>query len=668
MVFDIIYNISLLLSVGIVYAVTPFNRIQLNTRQKILVGVVIGAVGMLIMSRPVVFTEGIVFDGRSILLGVSGMFFGAIPTAIAAALMLPYRIWMGGSGLPTGIVVIITASAIGVLWHQLRYRDFMQSPRVGHREILGVSVLIHIVMLLAMLLFPRETLKDIYLQMGLPILVVYPIGMYLLALLLYRQVQHGILSRRLEQSELWFRDLFEQAPMGITVTDSVTGKALEANNAFLDIIGMTREEHQLISWQEITHPDDVAEDLAQMQRMRSGEITGYAMDKRHLRSDGKYIWVHMAVTNLHAGDTEHPKHLCMVTDITSRKEMEDAILWANQHDVLTGIENLQAFEQKLQQAEDHNAYPISVLIGDVNGLKVVNDAFGRTSGDELLKAVADVIKHTVGEQGTGARIGGDEFAVLLPNTPEKKAWELAQRIQKEVGQIGIRSVNITMSFGSAVKADSDGSLSDLVKHAEHALSRSKLTESPSAHSRAVHTIISTLHEKNRREELHSRRVSVLSVRIAEVAGMSAKEISELRTAGLLHDIGKIAIDEAILNKQGALTDEEWEAMKRHPETGWRILGSVGELGELATYILSHHERIDGNGYPQGLTGDAIPIPARIIAIADAYDAMTAARTYRDPVSDREAAAEIKRYAGTQFDAALARLFIEQVLQLNWDIL
>jgi diguanylate cyclase (GGDEF)-like protein/PAS domain S-box-containing protein len=668
MVFDIIYNIALLLSVGIIYAVTPLNKIQLTRRQQLLVGIVIGAAGILIMSRPVVFSEGIVFDGRSILLGASGMFFGVIPATVAAVLMIPYRIWMGGSGLPTGILVIVTATGIGIIWHHLRYRIFMENPRVGHKELLAVSLLVHIVMLLAMLLFPKETLKDIYMQMGLPILIVYPIGMYLLALLLYRQVQHGILSRRLEQSEHWFRALFEQAPIGITVTDSVTGKALEVNNAFLDIVGMSRQEHLAVSWQEITHPDDVAKDVAQMQRMRSGEIDGYAMDKRHLRSDGTYVWVHMAVTTLQAGDTEHPKHLCMVTDITARKEMENAILWANQHDVLTGIENLQAFEQKLKQADAHKAYPISVLIGDVNGLKLVNDAFGRTSGDELLKAVADVIKRTVGEKGTGARIGGDEFAILLPNTPEKPAWELAQRIQKEVGHIGIRSVSITMSFGSAEKTGAEGSLSDLVKQAEHALSRSKLTESPSAHSRAVHTIISTLHEKNRREELHSRRVSVLSVRIAEVAGMSAKEISELRTAGLLHDIGKIAIDESILNKQGALTEEEWEAMKRHPETGWRILGSVGELGELATYVLSHHERIDGKGYPQGLSGDAIPIPSRIIAIADAYDAMTAARTYRDPVSDREAAAEIKRCAGTQFDTALARLFIEQVLQLNWDIL
>jgi HD-GYP domain-containing protein (c-di-GMP phosphodiesterase class II) len=135
---------------------------------------------------------------------------------------------------------------------------------------------------------------------------------------------------------------------------------------------------------------------------------------------------------------------------------------------------------------------------------------------------------------------------------------------------------------------------------------------------------------------------------------------------LLHDIGKIAIDESVLNKEGRLTEAEWEAVRRHPEIGWRILGTVGELGELANHVLSHHERMDGTGYPQGLRGDDIPLQSRIISVVDAYDAMTAMRSYRKPVSDREAASELKRCSGTQFDATLARLFIEQILQLQWD--
>ena len=205
-----------------------------------------------------------------------------------------------------------------------------------------------------------------------------------------------------------------------------------------------------------------------------------------------------------------------------------------------------------------------------------------------------------------------------------------------------------------------------MKQAEKMMNQSKLSESPSSRSRAVQAIINTLYEKNPREELHSRRVSDLAVRLGKAYGLKSKELAELRTVGLLHDIGKIAIDESILNKEGPLNADEWEAVKRHPETGWRILGAAGEFGELATYVLTHHERIDGKGYPRGLSGEDIPLQARIIAVVDAYDAMTAERPYRAIMGNQAAAKELKKWAGTQFDAQLAQLFVEQILQLSWD--
>ncbi|HLW22543.1 MAG TPA: HD domain-containing phosphohydrolase, partial [Sphaerochaetaceae bacterium] len=495
-----------------------------------------------------------------------------------------------------------------------------------------------------------------------------PLGFYLFSMLLYRQLHRVVITEQLQQSERRFKLMFEQAPIGITVTDSVSGKALEVNRAFLDIIRMTRDEFAQVTWIDITHPDDLEDDKMMMKSLIANEIDSYHMDKRYRRPDGSYVWAHMAITAINSETSDEPLHLCMVMDITARKEMESAILWANRHDVLTGIENRQSFEEQIEVCDKARRYPLSVLIGDLNGLKVVNDAFGRETGDDLLIATAKVLQRHTEHLGVCARIGGDEFGIMLPETEEDAAWRVAEQLQAAIGELSVRGVRMTMSFGVATKRSQGESLNEISKQAENMLSRSKLTESPSAHSRAVHTIINTLHEKNRREELHSRRVSVLSVRLAEAAKMGAKEITEMRTAGLLHDIGKIAIDEAILNKVGKLTAQEWEEVKRHPETGWHILGSVGELGELATYVLSHHERMDGKGYPRGLKGDAIPIPARIIAIADAYDAMTAERTYRKTISNRAAANELKRCAGTQFDADLARLFVEQVLDMEWDAL
>lgn len=665
MVIDIINNIALLLSVSVIFATYPFKSAHASKRVLVLMGLVVGSLGLLIMSRPAVLLQGIVFDGRTILLGVSGMFLGYIPTILAAIMMIAYRIMMGGGGMVTGVSTIFFACSIGLLWHRYRYHVYVKTWVKASLELYLVGLAVHVCMLASMFLMPSAQQQDVFRVMTLPILLIYPIGFYLLSVLLFSQVQRMTMVEQLEISEHRFKTMFEEAPMGITVTDSKTGAFVDVNRKFLQIIGRDRDEFAAKSWIDITHPEDLDEDLRQMQRMLHGEIDSYAMDKRFKRPDGTYVWVNMAVTILHGSEGTRKQHLCMVTDITARKEMEEAILYANTHDPLTDIYNRSKFERLLVESDLRKAYPLAVVIGDVNGLKVVNDAFGREAGDSLLLDIAREIQSITDTKGYCARIGGDEFAMILPLTDEEAAWALASEVQTR-RHYGVRNVEVTISFGVAVKWLETEDINDVVKHAENMMNRSKLSESPSARSKAVRTIINTLHEKNRREELHSRRVSVLAVRLAEALGMSAKEIAELRTIGLLHDIGKIAIDESVLNKKGPLDEDEWESIRRHPETGWRILGTVGELGELANFILAHHERIDGEGYPQGIKGDEIPLQSRIISLVDAYDAMTAVRSYREPVGDRQAAAEIKRCAGTQFDEGLARLFIEQVLLLSWD--
>lgn len=665
MLIDIIYNIALLLAVSLFFVTYPFKQLHKEWWFRTLMGLAIGTLGLLVMSRPAVLMQGIVFDGRTILLGVSGMFFGPVETIIASVLMICYRILMGGGGVYTGVATIVFAAAIGSIWHRVRYNRFMASSSRIALELYLVGLTIHLFMLASMLLMPAGQRAQIFRYLTLPILLVYPLGSYLLSTLLYSQLHRMKMVDQLAMSERRFKTMFEQAPMGITVTDSASGKAIEVNRKFLRITGWDGKDYTAVSWMEITHPDDLEEDRRQMERLLRNEIDSYELDKRIRRQDGSYVWVSMAITLLHSSDETPARHLCMVTDITARKEMEQAILYANTHDPLTDLYNRTMFERLLAKHDTQESYPLAILIGDVNGLKIVNDAFGREAGDSLLITIAQEMAALAEGKGWCARIGGDEFAFILPHSDETAAWELASAVQNR-RRYGVRSVDVTISFGVGVKNTADEDINDVVKHAENTLNRSKLSESPSARSKAVHTIINTLHEKNRREELHSRRVSVLGVRLAEVLGMSAKEVAELRTIGLLHDIGKIAIDGSILNKEGPLNEQEWEAMRRHPETGWRILGTVGELGELANFILAHHERPDGTGYPQGLKGDEIPLQSRIIAIVDAYDAMTAVRTYREPVGDRQAATELKKYAGTQFDAGLARLFVEHILQLDWN--
>ena len=209
-------------------------------------------------------------------------------------------------------------------------------------------------------------------------------------------------------------------------------------------------------------------------------------------------------------------------------------------------------------------------------------------------------------------------------------------------------------------------MQDVFKEAEDNMYRNKLSESDSVRNNTIHLIVRTLNEKNAREEKHSSRVSEICRAIGRAMALNPHEINGLKTMGLLHDIGKIGIDEKVLNKEGELTDEEWREMKRHSEIGFRILGAVTDFSHLARAVLEHHERWDGSGYPKGLKEREICLEARILAVADAYDAMTQGRPYRKVMSQTEAVAELERQAGRQFDPMVVRLFAEKGVAALWD--
>ena len=667
MVLDILFNIAMLLSLSIVYTTHNLRRLKAGPLRNLIMGIIIGAVGILIMSRPFVYQEGVFFDSRTILIGVSGMFFGLISTSIASLIMIVFRLFIGGSGALTGILSILCSLGVGTLWHRWRYPKLIEEEPVARFEFYLVGLVISVLEVLSFLTIPNQAQFEIAKLMSIPILILYPVVIYLLSLLLTIQLREHTLANQLRLSEMRFKLIFRDAPMGVTMTDTLTGKALEVNQRYLDIIGYSREEYSKLTWMDITHPDDLAIDQEEFELLYRGEIDFYAIDKRYLRKDGSQVWVYIAVSRLEGTLDKRHVHLCMVTDITARKESERALYYANTHDPLTDLGNRLMFEEALKQHNREELYPMGLIIFDINGLKLVNDAFGTEGGDELLVKLANEVKIIGEEKGTPCfRIGGDSFAFILTNRSKQEIQELIKELQGRLNPIQVQNVELTISFGMALKYDSFMSIDEVIKRAENDLNRSKLSENPSSRSRAVNTILSALLEKNPREELHSRRVSELASRLGAHYGLSLKEVGELKTVGLLHDIGKIAIDETILNKADKLTTEEWEAIKRHPETGWRILSSVGEFGELATYVLTHHERIDGEGYPLGLKGDAIPLQARMIAIADAYDAMTSERTYRAKLSKEEAAKELKTHASTQFDVALARLFVEKELSLVWE--
>jgi len=343
------------------------------------------------------------------------------------------------------------------------------------------------------------------------------------------------------------------------------------------------------------------------------------------------------------------------------------ISYLSYHDCLTEVYNRRFCEEELKRLNTIRNLPFSIIVGDINGLKLVNDTFGHNEGDELLKKAAVAIQGACRNDDIVARWGGDEFIILLPKTNWEEAEEIVRRIKSFYSKQHVKGIHVSISFGWATKQNSKEEITKVFKYAEDDMYRNKTFENESVRSNRINTIIDTLHEKNLREEMHSKRVSEICQRIGKEIGLSEIEVRKLKVGGLLHDIGKIAIEEGILNKLGKLTEQEWDKIKRHPEIGYRILSSSHEMLELAECILSHHERWDGTGYPKGLKGEAIPRIARIIAIADSYDAMTNERPYRKSLDEEVVIEEIIRNAGKQFDPEIARVFIEKVLGKPWHL-
>ncbi|MDR3270604.1 MAG: diguanylate cyclase, partial [Peptococcaceae bacterium] len=313
--------------------------------------------------------------------------------------------------------------------------------------------------------------------------------------------------------------------------------------------------------------------------------------------------------------------------------------------------------------------PISIIMSDINGLKLTNDAFGHAAGDALLRRVAKILRTECRMDDIIARMGGDEFVILLPRTEAGQTAEMVQRIQWAIQAENIKGNHIrrypfviSLSFGWDTKSSEDEDINAVFKRAEDHMYRNKLEESSLMRIETLKLIMNTLHEKDEREELNAYKIGQICEAIGQELNLSVESIRELQTLSSIHDIGKVILDSAILNREGKLTEQEWVEVKRHSETGYRILESMKEFSQLADIVLAHHERWDGDGYPKGLKGYEIPLAARIIALADSYIAMTGLRQYRKTLSKEEAKEEISNNAGTQFDPELARLFTEKI----WD--
>ena len=348
-------------------------------------------------------------------------------------------------------------------------------------------------------------------------------------------------------------------------------------------------------------------------------------------------------------------------DCTEKMERQREIEFLSYHDQLTGVFNRRFFDEELKRLDVPRNLPLSLVMIDVNGLKLFNDAFGHKAGDMLLKRVAVVLQREMRGDDIIARIGGDEFVILLPRTDSESVWPMMERILDAMESEYVEDLPVSVSWGCGTKTCEDESAEKIFEIAEDNMYRNKISHKSSYHHRSIEMILETLYSKAPVEREHSPSVSVLSELIGAEMRLDKSEISELKIAGAIHDIGKIAVSNAILEKKEKLSSSDWIELKKHPEVGYNILSAVNEYSTLARIVLAHHEWYNGSGYPKGLKGDEIPLQSRIIAVAEAYDSMVSGMTFSTPKSRQQAVEELRKNAGTQFDPAVVSAFIDGVL-------
>jgi diguanylate cyclase (GGDEF)-like protein/PAS domain S-box-containing protein len=460
-------------------------------------------------------------------------------------------------------------------------------------------------------------------------------------------------------SEERFRSAFENAPIGMalaSMADGEVGRYLQVNRAMSEITGYAREDLLTMGGPGITHPDDVSAGLDASRRMLSGEIASATLDKRYVRPDGTIVPALVSLSLVRDGSGEPLHAIVQVQDITERKQAEERLTRQAHSDALTGMPNRRKLMSDLEArlSKSSPPPPTLLLVFDLDGFKAYNDGYGHPAGDALLVRLGQRLSAAVHGRGVAYRMGGDEFCVLATLMADG-AESLAAAGAAALSESG-EGFEITASHGAALIPRETDDSADSLRIADQRMYARKGRKRSSAGRQATDTLLRALAERNPSLGTHLDDVTDLCEAVGRELELPDEQMTPLVQAAALHDVGKVAIPDAILDKPGPLDEEEWAFMRTHTLIGERILAEAPSLVDAAKIVRSSHERHDGTGYPDGLAGEDIPLAARIIAVCDSFDAMTSDRAYRTAMSVEGALSELANCENSQFDPRVVAAF------------
>lgn len=329
-----------------------------------------------------------------------------------------------------------------------------------------------------------------------------------------------------------------------------------------------------------------------------------------------------------------------------------------ERDMLTGLYSKNSFYSEIGKLLAGGVYPVTVVVCNANGIGIVNDVYGWRKGNELLRQAAGLLRENLPAGAVLARLADGDMAAALAEVEQEYAVRLFEHIKEQYREGNDTGINTDIEYGIAVIRDQTKSVEEAVREAAESIRTKKLMNQSSKKSSLLDSLAQTLTESDYETEEHVERTREMAIRLGKALSLSDGDLGKLALLAVLHDIGKIAIPHAILIKPGKLTDAEWEIMKTHTEKGYRIANASKELKPIGEYILHHHERWDGGGYPGGLAGEEIPLLSRIITVVDSHDVMVHDRPYHKAMSGKNAEAELRRCSGTQFDPNLVEVFLQ----------